>query len=190
VSAPVLEALCKLPAAKQIDSSTLVRLMNALARNDCSMQALCKLPAAMQIDCSTLTCLLKMAAATFAVVEQHNPGRVGYISLEQCHLQHSIQALCQLPAAEQLSGSEVSALLAAAVEGGGEKTTDVLCQLPAAKQLRRHEVLQLLQLAATAKGRGDCAEPLCSLSGAQQLSRKDVRMLLGAAELFGSKACL
>jgi hypothetical protein len=156
-----LESLVQLPAAANLSSEYVIRLL--LAASDAryrrtgfsAVRVVCQLPAAQQLDRAAVLQLLQ-AAIQQGCVPWH---------------------LCELPAAVQLSSGEVLQLLQAAVQLGMDNTNE-LCNLPGAQQLESAAVLQLLQAAVqniqTISG-------FCELPGAQQLDYQAVLQLLQTA---------
>jgi hypothetical protein len=123
-----LSVLIRLPAAAQLSSEDVIRLLLTAAAREAvlSVCVLRRLPAAQQFDSAAVFQLLKAA-----IPQDHVPW-----------------PFCQPPAAAQLSSSDVFQLLQAAVQGStSTSVVGYMCYLPGAQQMNCQAVLQLLQTA-------------------------------------------
>lgn len=143
----------RLPTAEQLSGEQMQTLLQTVAESGNPrvkiVQALCTCTAASRITADfamkILVSTLKKAADRQAKL------------LQQSNTVRMLQALCELPAAQQLPASEVLQLLRLAVEAkcdyGNNPITILGCSLPAAKDLSSADVAQLLK-AAVAAGQG------------------------------------
>jgi hypothetical protein len=170
----LLGLLCQLPAAGQLDSSAIVQLLKTAIEyctkrlsddaTDC-VEHLCRLPAAAEISSSALVELLQAALLEErAIFEDSRP-----VHPDHAYGQREVHAdfyeqLCQLPAAQQLSHSEVQQLLLEAIRLDSVVGMAVLLQLSAVEQMdgALPRVTVLLE-AAIIHGSVDCAAYINSL---------------------------
>jgi hypothetical protein len=129
----MLAAVCSMPAFAQLSAAALERLLHAAIRRDVHSPTvifkLIKIPAAEQLSSSTV------AACLQASVAQGDT---------EC-----TRALCQVPAAGQLSTDRLAELFVSALQPyfnhDNDANTHCLCQLPAATQVSTDLVTWLLQ---------------------------------------------
>jgi hypothetical protein len=175
------EMMCNLPAASQLDSAAVARLLQAalqLGRQG-FVKRLLRGTAAEQFR------------ADIVVQSLH-----ALLNSTTIHPNRFAAKLCMLPAAHQLGSSVVEQLLLAAIEGSNRGNIDngleALCGLPAATQLGSGSVTRLLQAAVKQNSRG-CVYWLCRLPGLQQTDSAALESLIEAALLnpsFAVAACL
>jgi hypothetical protein len=204
------QAFYRLPGAKQLSSSAVVRLLRAAAnlrRADVS-EHLCKGPAAADISSADVASLLCEAFATPAdddldlfikdamqlpAFQQLNVAEVAqllhaaaqhYSTAHETSDNAGLTALCDLAAADDLSSEQVLLPLQLVVHRS-DKCTEALCQLPAVEQLSSEAVAQLLQ-AAVGADKCHCTNALWDLPAAQQLDSAAVAQLLETAVVAGS----
>jgi hypothetical protein len=195
-----VKVLCKLPAAAQLSSKTLSRLLLAavegyakiLKQPSRVLGEMAGLPAAQQLSSEEVLQQLQASA-------QHNSSLpVPFLrlpamqQLSNTQVMQSLEAavnkgagafiesLMFLHSAAQPSRVQIMSLLETAVIAGNG-STDGLCRLPAARQLNNEAVFQLLQSAV----RNDsltCTKALSRLPAARLLHDFEVANLLEAAE--------
>jgi hypothetical protein len=166
------QAFFRLPGAKQLSSSAVVRLLRkamSLRRSDVS-EHLCKVPAAAEVSSADVASVLREAFATPADDE----------------FDLFLKDVTQLPAFNQLIRAEVAQLLYAAAQhySTAHETSDnagltSLCDLAAAEELSSEQVLLPLQLVVHRSDK--CTEALCQLPAVEQLSSEAVAKLLQAS---------
>jgi hypothetical protein len=158
--------LCQLPAAGQLDSGAIVQLLETAIEcctkrlsdeaTDC-VEHLCRLPAAAEISSSALVQLLQAALLKeHAIFTASQPAYTGLAEAWREVHADFYEQLCQLPAAQQLSHSEVQQLLLEAVRLDSIVGMTALLQLPAVEQIGSAVQGVLLEAAIT-HGSADCA---------------------------------
>jgi hypothetical protein len=154
-----VDALCQLPRVQQLDTATVLQLLQAAIQQGYMPWSFCGLPAAQQLSSVEVLQLLQAAVQ---------------LGLED------MPELCNLPGAQQLDSAAVLQLLQAAVQLDIEDMPE-LCDLPGAQQLDSAAVLQLLQAAVQGATAIRGVMSLCHLPGAQQMDGQAVLQLLQAA---------
>jgi hypothetical protein len=200
-----VEAVCKLPGAKQLSSGVIVQLLQAAinAMGDNYTKQLCSVPEAAGIsgaDATSLVCAAFMIAnagvsqritsdlVRLPAIAQLDSTEIR--QLLQVAASHSapdrspwhpgLRFLCGLPAAQQLSSAEVEQLLQAAAARKSSASISSFLTLPAKEQLSSAAVAQLLQAAVDIK-QSNIIEKLASLPAAALLGIEHAASLLAAA---------
>uniref|UniRef100_A0A383VKT1 Uncharacterized protein n=1 Tax=Tetradesmus obliquus TaxID=3088 RepID=A0A383VKT1_TETOB len=173
-----VEVLLQLPAAAQLSTDAVLRLLLAAVKTPNALTAVHKvfsLTAARQltteqVDTVLRACMHEVAAAhtTWTCIA---PYRV-------------FEHVLELPAALQLTGSTVVQLLYTSIDLIDNCFTEAICRHPAAQALSREQLLHQLQI--TVLRSYDCTERLCTLPAAQQLDSEAVAQLLLAAAASGA----
>jgi hypothetical protein len=163
--------VCKVPAAIQLDSAAVARLLQAALQQSRLgfTELLLAFPATQQFGADMVVQLLHSLFKSITA----QPDRI-------------TAKLCMLQAAQQLSSSVVEQLLLAAIERNGgsscDTCTEALCGLPAARQLGSDSVARLL-VAADAHRSMSCVSWLFQLPGLEQIDSAALEMLLKLAVL-------
>lgn len=208
--------LLRTPDAAQLDSKLVMQLLQpAVQQGDALMtDTLCKLPAAQLLTTAEVASLLPPApgACVCGCGPRSGPARWPVLQLpvaqqlcvaeveqllatalqQRCRdcAAYTVDEVCMLPAARQLSPDAVAAQMCAAAELQRPRCFAPLCQLPAAQQLTSHSIPRLLQVAVQQYS-VDGTWATCSLPAAQSVGSSDIVELLRtslAAKLSRSRS--
>lgn len=150
--------LCSLPAAAQLAAGQVLDLLMTAVKhgNSENVRSLCSLSASNKLNCNQLLAVIQ------TVVDSNQP---------------LVPALWELPAAVQLTSTNVADLITAAMTQQNVNTVYMLCRSEAASKLSSNEMIGLISTAANCASPA-MAEAVCSISTSEPVDVCKLEMIL------------